>query len=109
MKSPSSEFWEGFRHALPFILSVVPFGMVVGTLGTAQGAGFADVMLQSLLVFAGASQTVIWQLYPAGNPMWVIVIAVFAVNFRMMLYSAAIGRKLEPISRTRMLSALYRL
>ena len=109
MTADRGEFAEGVRHSLPFILSVLPFGMVVGTLGVANGGGIGDVILQSLLMFAGASQTVMWELYPAGNPVWVVAIAVFAVNFRLMLYSAAIGRKLEPISRPRMLGALYLL
>ncbi len=109
MTSDQAEFREGAKHSLPFILSVVPFGMVVGTLGVNSGASFAEVMLQSLLFFAGASQTVMWELFPAGNPVWVIALAIFAVNFRLVLYSAAIGRRLEPQPKTKMLAALFLL
>lgn len=104
-----AEFREGLRHSLPFILSVYPFGIVVATLGVNNGGSAFDVMLQSALFFAGASQTVMWELYGAGTPLWVIPLAIFAVNFRLVLYSAAIGRKLEPLSKPKMASALFLL
>lgn len=109
MISKYSEFLEGVKISLPFILSVFPFGMVVGTLGVNSGAGIPDVILQSLLFFAGASQTVMWELYPEGLSIWVIAIAIFAVNFRLVLYSAAIGRRLEPLPKPRMFAALFLL
>ena len=109
MISSNLEFREGVKTSLPFILSVFPFGMVVGTLGVNSGAGFAEVILQSALFFAGASQTVMWELYPAGLSIWVIALAIFAVNFRLVLYSAAIGRRLEPLSKRRMFAALFLL
>lgn len=108
MSDTKLEYREGVTHSLPFILSVAPFGLVVGTLGVNSGAGFTEVMLQSALFFAGASQTVMWELYPAGNPIWVIALAIFAVNFRLVLYSAAIGRRLDA-SKPELLSALFLL
>ena len=98
MTASGREFREGVKVSLPFLLSVLPFGMVVGTLGVNNGGSFADVLLQSALFFAGASQTVMWELFPGGNPIWVIALAIFAVNFRLVLYSAAIGRRMEPLS-----------
>ena len=105
----SPEFREGFRHSLPFILSVLPYGMIVGTLAVSNGASPFAAMTQSVLFFAGASQTVMWELYGLGNPGWVVVLAIFAVNFRLVLYSAAIGRKLEPLPKSRMAAALFLL
>ncbi len=104
-----AEFREGLRHSIPFILSVFPYGIVVGTLGVNNGGSPFEVMLQSALFFAGASQTVMWELFGAGTPVWVIPLAIFAVNFRLVLYSAAIGRKLEPLSKPKMASALFLL
>jgi predicted branched-subunit amino acid permease len=104
-----AEFREGLKQSIPFILSVFPYGIVVGTLGINNGGSPFDVMLQSTLFFAGASQTVMWELYGAGTPVWVIPLAIFAVNFRLVLYSAAIGRKLEPLSKPKMISALFLL
>ena len=109
MSQPKAEFRDGLKHSLPFIFSVFPFGLVVGTLGVNSGANVQEVLLQSALFFAGASQTVMWELFPTGNPVWVIALAIFAVNFRLVIYSAAIGRKLEPLPKPKMLSALFLL
>lgn len=109
MSDLKSEFWQGVFHCLPFLLSVAPYGLVVGTLGVNSGAGFTEVMLQSALFFAGASQTVMWELYPAGNSIWVIALAIFAVNFRLVLYSAVIGRRLDTRSKPKVFSALFLL
>ena len=109
MNTSKSEFRAGVKTSLPFILSVFPFGMVVGTLGVNSGANFVEVMLQSALFFAGASQTVMWELYPTGLSIWVIALAIFAVNFRLVLYSATIGRRLEPLSKPKMFGALFLL
>ena len=105
----SDEFWEGVRHCLPLLLSVAPYGMIIGTLAVSNGGSPLTAMLQSTLFFAGASQAVMWELYGVGNPAWIIIIAIFAVNFRLVLYSAAIGRKLEPLSKPRMIGALFLL
>ena len=83
--------------------------MIIGTLAVSNGASPFAAMAQSVLFFAGASQTVMWELYGSGNPGWVIVLAIFAVNFRLVLYSAAIGRKLEPLSKSKMFAALFLL
>ena len=104
-----AEFRDGVIYSLPFILSVIPFGMVIGTVAINNGASPFAAMVQSTLFFAGASQIVTWELYGLDNPIWVIALAIFAVNFRLVLYSAAIGRKLEPLAKPKMASALFLL
>ncbi|EFL90831.1 AzlC family ABC transporter permease [Ahrensia sp. R2A130] len=107
--SERAEFMEGVRDSAPFVLSVFPFGLVVGALAIKSGGGAVEAMLQSVLFFAGASQIVMWELYGLSSPLWVIALAVFAVNFRLVLYSAAIGRKLEPLPKRKMVGALFLL
>lgn len=104
-----TEFREGVQHSLPFLLSVVPFGMIVGTLAVNSGASVLEAVLQSIIFFAGASQVVMWELHSVGNPIWVVALAIFAVNFRLVLYSAAIGRRLEPLTKPKMIGALFLL
>ncbi|MEO0637544.1 MAG: AzlC family ABC transporter permease [Pseudomonadota bacterium] len=102
-------FRDGVSEVLPFLLTVLPFGMVVGALAANAGWPLPVALLQSALFFAGASQVVTIELFGQGQPVWVIALAVFAVNFRMVLYSAAIGRKLEPMAMPRVMSVLYLL
>ena len=51
-----SEIRAALRELLPVLLAVVPFGMVYGTIATAEGLSFAQTMGFSATVYAGASQ-----------------------------------------------------
>ena len=46
----------------------------------------------SATVYAGASQMVGIELFGNKVPPWLIVLSIFAVNFRHVLYSASFGR-----------------
>jgi len=48
----------------------------------------------SATIYAGASQMVGIDLFGARIAPWAIVLAIFAVNFRHLLYSAAAGRRI---------------
>ncbi|WP_419901785.1 AzlC family ABC transporter permease [Kiloniella sp.] len=49
-------------------------------------------------IYAVASQYVMIDLMGQGVPAWSIVLAVFAINFRHVLYSASIGREMKIFS-----------
>ena len=89
----SSQFWQGARDGVPVIIASAPFGVLYGVLATQQGLSVFDTVLMSALVFAGASQMVGIELFGQNIPAWVIVFSIFAVNFRHVLYSAAVGRR----------------
>ena len=87
-----TEFWQGFRHILPVALTPLPFAALFGTLAVENGLGVGEAVLMSATVFAGASQMVGIELFGQHIAPWMIVLSIFAVNFRHVLYSAAIGR-----------------
>jgi len=93
--SPSrSEFFQGVRASLPIVAAAAPFGMLFGALAVDNGLSVGEAVLMSALVFAGASQMVGLELFSSHVAPWIIVLSVFAVNFRHVLYSAALGRRL---------------
>ena len=53
-----------------------------------------EATLMSATIFGGASQMVGIELFGQKIAPWLIVLSIFAVNFRHVLYSAAIGRRL---------------
>ena len=55
----------------------------------------------SATVYAGASQMVGIELFGQHVAPWLIVFSIFAVNFRHVLYSAAIGRRVPHWSLTK--------
>ncbi|BCH63103.1 branched-chain amino acid ABC transporter permease [Agrobacterium vitis] len=93
-----SDFTDGARQSAPITLSTLPFAALFGAVAAAHGQSVAEATLMSATVFAGASQLVGIDLFGNNVPAWLIVLSVFAVNFRHILYSAAIGPYFQRLS-----------
>ena len=93
--TPRQIVWLALRDIAPVMLAAMPFGVVIGTLAAKKGLPFDQIMLMSGLIFAGASQFVALELWSVPPPFWLIVFSVLAVNFRHILYSATLGRKMR--------------
>ena len=102
IKTPSApeanEFVAGFKDSIPIIFAVSPFGALFGAAAIAAGLTPSEAILSSMVMFAGASQFVFIEVNGLDVPAWSVVLAVFAVNFRMILYSASLGRKMTAFS-----------
>ena len=85
-------YWQGFRDGLPFLLVVVPFGMLFGVLAAEAGWNLAEVLAMSVLVIAGASQFTALQLLSEQAPTLIVVGTALAVNLRLAMYSASMSR-----------------
>lgn len=93
--SNADEFRRGLRRALPIVLAILPFGLLFGTLAADNGFGVGEAVLMSATVYAGASQLVGIELFGQHVAPWLIVLSIFAVNFRHVLYSAVAGRRTQ--------------
>lgn len=96
--SPAHETCAALRAVLPVIIVIFPFGAVYGTVATSHGLTAAEALGFSASVYAGASQLAALQMVGAGAPVWAVVISIFALNFRHVLYSASLGRLLQEFS-----------
>ena len=56
MPRPAPAYFRGIRAALPFVVMVIPFGMLFGVVATEAGLQVWETMVFTLAVFAGASQ-----------------------------------------------------
>lgn len=92
--APAREFWQGMRLSIPIIVAAGPFSMLFGALAVDNGFTVFEAFFMSLTIFGGASQMVGIELFGHHVAPWLIVLSIFAVNFRHVLYSAAIGRHL---------------
>jgi predicted branched-subunit amino acid permease len=86
-----SLYWAGFRGASPFVLVVVPFGLLFGVVATEAGFTSLQTMAFSSVVFAGASQFAALQLMLDDAPMVIVIVTALAVNLRMAMYSASLS------------------
>ncbi|ASY63684.1 Branched-chain amino acid transport protein AzlC [Sinorhizobium sojae CCBAU 05684] len=89
------EFREGLREGFPVIVAASPFGALFGALAVENGFSIADAVLMSATVYAGASQMVGIELFGNRVQPWLIVLSIFAVNFRHVLYSASLARHVK--------------
>lgn len=87
-----SDMRDGLRDVSPVLGAVVPFAAVFGAMATESGLSMTETLFASATIFAGASQFVMIELMGQQVPIWSIVLAVFALNFRHVLYSASLGR-----------------
>ena len=88
------DFLRGARLSIPIIVASAPFGLLFGVVAVDNGFTIAEAVFMSAAVFAGASQMVGIELFGQTIAPWLIVFSIFAVNFRHVLYSAVVGRKL---------------
>jgi predicted branched-subunit amino acid permease len=70
----------------------LPFGLLFGAIAVGRGFSIFEAVLMSVAIFGGASQMVGIELFGSGIAPWLVVLSIFAVNFRHVLYSAAVGR-----------------
>lgn len=95
----SGEWWAGVRALAPMLLGVVPFGLIYGVLAVGAGMPAWLACAMSAIVFGGASQMILTQLWSAGTPALVIAVTVAMVNLRHALYSATIAPTLAHLPR----------
>ncbi len=90
MSSPRKAFWRGCLAGLPFLLMIVPFGVLFGVVATDAGMSVFEVMAFSVMVIAGSAQFAAVQLMEQGAPLAIVLATSLAVNLRMAMYSAAL-------------------
>lgn len=83
-------FARGFRMATPLALSSILFGAAFGVLAREAGLSFAEAVLMSATVFAGASQMAALDLWSAAPSIVVLALATFAINVRHVVMGAAL-------------------
>ena len=97
MDSNFKIFLKGIRDVSPLMIPVVPFGLIFGVLSIDVGFTPIQTMGMSLIVFGGASQIVLLQLFSGGASSLVIISSVGAVNSRHLLYGAVVSEHLSDL------------
>ncbi len=105
----SPDIRDGVKDAAPVLMAVAPFSAVFGAVAIEQGLSFHEMLLACLTIYAVASQYVMVELLGQNVPAWSVVLSVFAINFRHVLYSAAIGRSMARFSGPQRAAAFFLL
>lgn len=94
----NKDFVEGVRGALPILIGVVPFAMITGVGAVSVGLTLFETVGMSVIVYAGASQLVVFQLMSMGSPWIIMVLTAWVINFRFTMYSATLAPYLQKLS-----------
>ena len=97
MKSNLKIFIEGIIDVSPLMIPVVPFGLIFGILAIDIGFSPVATMAMSLIIFGGASQIVLLQLFSGGASSLVIISSVGAVNSRHLLYGVVVSEHISDL------------
>ena len=86
---------KGIIDVSPLMIPVVPFGIIYGVIGMDLGIGPYMTLGLSIIIFGGASQIVLLQLFSGGASTLVVLSSVGAVNARHVLYGAVLSEHLS--------------
>jgi predicted branched-subunit amino acid permease len=100
LQNGEAGFARGAYQSLPVMAAMIPFAMMFGATAVNYGYSIGETVFASATVFAGASQFVFMEVNGLAVPAWSVVLAVFAVNFRHILYSASLGRWMFRFNRS---------
>lgn len=100
---------DAARRGLAIILSAAPFGVLFGAVAVHNGLTIPEAALMSATIYAGASQLVGVELFNQQVAPWIVVLSIFAVNFRHVLYSAAIARHIRHFTLAQKAAGLFLL
>jgi 4-azaleucine resistance transporter AzlC len=103
------EILSGIRTALPILISALPFGILLGAVSSGMGLSTGEILLMNMTIYAGASQLVGIELFHHSVAPWLVVLSIFAVNFRHILYSAALSTHISEFSLGQKLIAFFLL
>ena len=84
-----AEFRRGIIEAVPILIGVMPFGLILGTRAAQQGMGWLEVVLMMGLNFAGGSEFAAVSLWRSPLPVLLIIGTTFLINSRHILMGVA--------------------
>ncbi|WP_019616775.1 AzlC family ABC transporter permease [Psychromonas ossibalaenae] len=86
---------KGCLDMLPLSLSVIPWGILCGSLAIARGFTELEAFLMVLLVFAGSVQLVVIELMSSGTPLTTVLFSAFIISSRHFLYGLVLRDKIK--------------
>src|SRR5262249_27484843 len=104
---------NGVRRGLvglaPIAAFIIPFGIAFGVAASAKGVPGEISLLMSIVIFAGASQFAVLDLWTAPLPLATLALTVLAVNARHILLGAVLAPWLLQVPFMGRLAALLLL
>lgn len=100
-------FKAGMRRMAWVALFGVPFGIAFGAAAVEAGLSLAEIVAMSAIVYAGAAQFAMLQLWHQPLPLLSIAFVVLAVNARHLIFGAALAPLLNALPMRRRLLSTF--
>lgn len=94
-----SEIKQVVQAVLPIWIGYLPLGMACGILSQKAGLSPVEILVMSLMVFAGSGQFIALSMICSGSAIFSIALTTFIVNLRHLLYSSTLVPFLQGTSR----------
>lgn len=83
--------------AVPIVIGYIPIAIAFGVIARQSGLSFAETVMMSMMVFAGASQFMAVQMATAGALGMEIIFATLVLNFRHFVMSLSLMDRLKHV------------
>jgi 4-azaleucine resistance transporter AzlC len=100
---------QGVAAALPVAIGYMPIAFAFGVLALKTGISPINIVLMSILVYAGSSQLIAIGLVAGGATGWSIILTTFVVNLRHLLLSAAMSPYFQRWRKSELAAFAYEL
>ncbi|MEL7291481.1 MAG: AzlC family ABC transporter permease [Pseudomonadota bacterium] len=97
---PSSKgqlFWQGTLAMVPLSIAVIPWGLLAGSFAVESGLTLVESQALSAILFAGSAQLVATGMFKAGASLATMLLAIFFITSRHLLYSVSMREKIKPL------------
>ena len=84
-------FSDGIRACIPTVLGYIGIGFAMGVVGKGVDLSILEILIMSIVVYAGSAQFIICGLLAIQAPISTIIITVFLVNLRHFLMSLSVA------------------
>jgi len=88
-------FFTGVVNMLPLCLSVLPWGILAGSMAVQSGLSIEQSVGMSAIVFAGAAQLVSLSLVLSGASFFTVVVSVFFITAQHFLYGLTLRSRVS--------------
>lgn len=104
---PLRDFLRGLGDLAPMMLAYAPISMLWGTIAAANGLSPFEAAFMSGVIYSGAAQFVLMDLWALATPLPVLFVTVFTLSLRHVLMSASVSRHMGAFSRLRATLQLF--
>ncbi|WP_233627052.1 AzlC family ABC transporter permease [Citrobacter braakii] len=94
----TDSFSDGVRDAVPLLLAIAPYALVLGAQASRSGLSVSELGLMTALNFAGGSEYAAIQIWKNPLPVLAILIT-FLINSRHIIMGAALTPYIKHLPR----------